>query len=411
VSDPARLPIAGLGIQNLGLGLAPAFGLRAGASACPKPQTNPVQEDRIMTLFSFRRALGTAGRTARRTVVPRCEVLEDRTVPSTFTVMNLNDGGPGSLRDAIAMANANPGADTIVIPPRLTGIILLRSGELLITDSVTITGPGANHVAVSGRIASRIFEVAAGTTDTISGLTISGGNGVANNPSGTSYLDGIGGGILNFGSLTISNCTLSGNTALYGGGIENYGTLTVSGSTLSSNSAGIDGGGIDNIGGTLWVIDSTLSGNSANGGGGPFGATVHGGGGIFNDSDDGPYNFDQGSVLVFGSTLSGNSASNGGGGGIFNSFGILDVLGRTRRRHELRFAAPIPQRSRLRRQRRGVVDLHRAARDACEPVAVWAERHLMALVAPFEGEEFLAGLRIPHLHLTIRTTPGCLARA
>jgi hypothetical protein len=48
-----------------------------------------------------------------RLFVPRLDVLEDRTLPSTFTVLNLHDSGPGSLRQAILDANAHPGADTV----------------------------------------------------------------------------------------------------------------------------------------------------------------------------------------------------------------------------------------------------------------------------------------------------------
>src|SRR5262249_5684554 len=59
--------------------------------------------------------------------------------------------------------------------------------------------------------------------------------------------DGTGGGVLNFGRLTISGCTLSGNTAFGGpgGAIANFGTLAVSACTLSNNiTTGGQGGGI-----------------------------------------------------------------------------------------------------------------------------------------------------------------------
>src|SRR5262249_20804454 len=62
----------------------------------------------------------------RRAVVPRLEHLEDRTVPSMFLVTNLNDSGPGSLRDAIASANLNPGADQIDFALGLQGTITLK---------------------------------------------------------------------------------------------------------------------------------------------------------------------------------------------------------------------------------------------------------------------------------------------
>src|SRR4029077_11648766 len=132
---------------------------------------------------------------------PQLMQLEDRTLPSTFTVLNLNDSGPGSLCAAITAANATPGADTIVFAKGLHGTITLTSGELLITDSVTINGPGANKLSVSGNNASRVFELAAGQDVTISGSTITHGFALDQ-----------GGGFLNDGSnLTLSADVLSGN--------------------------------------------------------------------------------------------------------------------------------------------------------------------------------------------------------
>src|SRR5262245_14441314 len=75
--------------------------------------------------------------------VLRVEALEDRRLLATFTVVNLNDAGPGSLRQSILDANAAPGADEILMPT-LVGEIHLTSGELLITDSVAITGSSAS---------------------------------------------------------------------------------------------------------------------------------------------------------------------------------------------------------------------------------------------------------------------------
>ena len=76
--------------------------------------------------------------------------LEDRIVLSTFTVDNLADSGPGSLRAAITAANANPGADVIAFAHGLRGTVALTSGELGITDDLRIDGPGAGRLAVSG---------------------------------------------------------------------------------------------------------------------------------------------------------------------------------------------------------------------------------------------------------------------
>src|SRR5260370_18701488 len=80
--------------------------------------------------------------------VPCLTVLEDRTVPSTFTVMNLADHGSGSLRDAIVAANQTPGADVIQFQAGLGGVITLTGGSLNITDSLTISGPGGPHLPI-----------------------------------------------------------------------------------------------------------------------------------------------------------------------------------------------------------------------------------------------------------------------
>ena len=56
------------------------------------------------------------------------EQLEDRCVPSTFSVVNLNDNGAGSLRQAILNANATPGPNVINFD--VAGTIQLTSGAL-----------------------------------------------------------------------------------------------------------------------------------------------------------------------------------------------------------------------------------------------------------------------------------------
>jgi predicted outer membrane repeat protein len=194
----------------------------------------------------------------------------------------------------------------------ISGAILLTSGELLVDKSITINGPGAANLAVNGNASSRVFHVGSGTTVTIAGLTITNGN--------VSF--DVGGGIFNdHATLTVTNCTVSGNSASYfgsggtGGGIFNDGefgsaTLTVNNSTFSDNSAselGALGGGIFNDGefgnATLTVNNSTFSGNSS----------ASYGGGIFNDGYRG-----SAPLTLDNSTFSGNSATTSGGG-IFNA--------------------------------------------------------------------------------------------
>src|SRR5262249_49629835 len=101
--------------------------------------------------------------------LPRLEVLEGRCVPSTVT--NLNDAGPGSLREAIALT---PPGGTVDFQAGLTGWIHLSTGELAITKDLTIAGPGATVLAVSGS-GSRVFNIGAAFTVDISGMTIANG--------------------------------------------------------------------------------------------------------------------------------------------------------------------------------------------------------------------------------------------
>ncbi len=118
---------------------------------------------------------------------------------ATLTVVNTNDSGAGSLRQAIA--DAAPG-DTIDFNTGLSGqTITLTTGELLITKNLTITGP-VGGITVSGNHASRVFVIGIGSFVQISDLTISNGK----SPD-------LGGGINNFGTLSLTNSTVSGNTA------------------------------------------------------------------------------------------------------------------------------------------------------------------------------------------------------
>src|SRR5262245_30844029 len=166
---------------------------------------------RSLPTFPRARAAGRRDGVRPRRAVLAVEALEDRTVPSTFTVLNLADSGVGSLRQAVLDANANPGADAIDFGDGLLGTIPLSSGQLSITDSLAIDGPGADQLAVSGSHQSRIFSISSGATVAIAGLTITEGMAV-----------GDGGGILNTGStLTLDRVVLSGNHAIATAGNAN----------------------------------------------------------------------------------------------------------------------------------------------------------------------------------------------
>jgi len=215
---------------------------------------------------------------------------------ATLTVTSTADSGPGTLRAALANASNGDTIDTTGV----SGTILLTSGELLVSNSVTIIGPGPTHLAVDGNATSRVFHITNAISALIAGLTITNGSATAPFPGS------FGGGTYNDRSaLTVSNCGISGNSAASGGGgmYNSHSTLTVVNCNVSGNSAlGGYGGGIYNDGSgshaTLIVFSSTLSSNSA-----------FDGGGIFNNGESSG----TGTVNVTNSTFSSNSASDGGG--------------------------------------------------------------------------------------------------
>src|SRR5437588_7243426 len=103
-----------------------------------------------------------AGR--RAGVRPQLEALEARAVPATLLVSNNLDHGAGSLRQAISDAGSG---DTIHFAPSVHAITL-SSGELDVMKSLTLAGPGASHLSISGNDASRVFNIASGATVTLS---------------------------------------------------------------------------------------------------------------------------------------------------------------------------------------------------------------------------------------------------
>ena len=251
---------------------------------------------------------------------------------ATITVINTNDSGAGSLRQAILDAKAAGGSSTINFDPLLAGDTLkLTSGELDITSNITIDG-GNNNITVDAQGNSRVFDAVHGTS-TINGLTITGGyagntrfdDGGAiqvgtssgfggaeltiSNSTITGSNAAYGGGIaINEGdSLQLTNSTVSGDSALYvGGGIANQGALTLTNSTVSNDSAGYIGGGIASAG-ELTLTNSTLSGNqitASAGGGLPGYASSSAGAGLYNIGAAGLYN----------TTISNNTGASAGGG-------------------------------------------------------------------------------------------------
>lgn len=181
---------------------------------------------------------------------------------TTFTVTNLNDSGAGSLRDAIAQANASGGADTVQFQAGLAGTIALAS-EIVVTDTVNLVGPGAARVTIDGNLSTRLFKVAhsGGTaiTATFSGLTLSNGHA---DEGGAIWATG--------DDVVVNGAVLSGNIANNrGGAIFVAGAdLSIDRTTVSGSQSGSTGGALLFSAGDLSIRRSKIIGNHSQFGGG-----------------------------------------------------------------------------------------------------------------------------------------------
>jgi hypothetical protein len=184
-----------------------------------------------------------------------------------WTVTNNHDDGPGSLRHAISNAAAG---DTIEFALPTPSFIVLRS-SLVINKDLKILGPGPLELFVTRSFwwttpSFRVFRVNSGIV-TIAGMTIL--NGRALNADGAS--DNLGGGILNWGSLTVSNCVIARNEAPtekgghgFGGGIFSLGPLNLVNSTVRDNRASWAGGGVCTFHSEQFTMDGcAVNGNFA----------------------------------------------------------------------------------------------------------------------------------------------------
>ena len=217
---------------------------------------------------------------------------------ATFNVTNNNDSGAGSLRQAILDANGAAGADTITFSGALN--ITLTSGELLVTESVSIEGDtdanaATRNIVIDAGGNSRVFNFTSGSTNSsIDNLEITGGS-----------LAGDGGDLSNGGAA-------AGTPAdVHGAGIFNEGTLEITNSTIDGNGAGAGGGGAPGNGGGggfSGIAGSTGGdgGNGAYGATGSSGAANSGGNGASHSSGQGGFG---------GTTSSGGAGGNSSGSG------------------------------------------------------------------------------------------------
>jgi len=264
------------------------------------------------------------------------KLISTTTAPGSITVTTTDDeinaDGDCSLREAVLAASrdapvdacpAGDGADTINLPPGVYALRLVGdedeaiAGDLDVSTEISILGAGGDQSKIDGTGLHRLFHVLPTGNLTLSGLTLSAGQTLQGKE------DGGGGAIFNQGSLTLSDCTLTGNTAqrrgggLYntgsarlirctvsgnqdigggGGGISNRGTLSLTDCAILGNSSPKHGGGISNNGGRLEMDGGTISGNVAGGSGG------------------GIRNRNNGQITLHGVVLADNSAGDQGGG-------------------------------------------------------------------------------------------------
>jgi hypothetical protein len=208
-----------------------------------------------------------------------------------FTTIQAAMDDPGTIDDAIV---------------EITDPIHTEAG-IVVSKDVTIRGLGAETTIVQAHetpdeAPDRVFLIEEGANVTLESMTIRHGK--------PSAQDEHGGGIYNYGTLTLESCVVTNNTAIGGGGICNYGALTLVNSTVSENTA-VDtappgvfacggGGGIRSGKGTLTLINTTVSGNQS-------GTRYRGAGGGVRIGC-------QCTAVFTNSTISGNSSVHSGGG-------------------------------------------------------------------------------------------------
>jgi len=248
----------------------------------------------------------------------------DDDVGASTIVTTLADSGAGSLRQAVYNAAARPGPDTITFATN--GVIQLTSDLILVNDTVTIAGPGAELLSIRGNGTRSVFWLASGKLSILN-LTIRDGRAPSRGGGiavifGELVLDGItftnnsaveNGGALD-GPATIRRCVFAGNSSdtMNGGAIRSGDSMLITDSTFYGNRAGLRGGAIYHDFGVLTMSNCTVSGNVAN---------DHGGG----------ISLAQGwSLNLRHSTISSNIANNDGigiqdGGGVHNAFGVVSL--------------------------------------------------------------------------------------
>ena len=204
------------------------------------------------------------------------------TITVTTTSDTIDNGdGLCSLREAVIAANTDAafggcvggsGADTITFDAGLSypvTIVLTQTGanedaaltgDLDISGTLTIDGPGAPLLTIDGNQSDRVFEIRSGARVTAHGFTVQHGN--PGSADGGGFL------IDQTGVLTLTTSVIYSNTAASGGGLKTFGTLRMYDSTVEGN----HGGGVRNESGLLTLTNVDVISNT-----GEFGVTNSGG--------------------------------------------------------------------------------------------------------------------------------------
>jgi hypothetical protein len=194
---------------------------------------------------------GTDQRGLPRVVGGQSDIGAFQTQADPVLVTTLADpgrlSGQLSLREAVNLADALPGDNTVSFDPALgAGTVTLTAGQLELSGAPGVrTIDGGNRITVDANHDSRLFLVDAGVQAVLTRLSLGNGNSDA------------GAAVFNSGTLTLANSTLFGNVAIFGGAVYNAGTLTLSGSTLEFDFASYQGGGLYNAG-QLTAFNSTF---------------------------------------------------------------------------------------------------------------------------------------------------------
>ena len=250
--------------------------------------------------------------------------------------------GMVTLREAIVATNNSAGRDTIQFDAAglfaVDQAIALTMGELVVTDELSILGPGRDRLRIDAQGMSRVFELneeveVSRLAISISDLTVTGGATTTESATGggihnrenlnltrvtiegnrTAGREARGGGIFNGGHLAMFDVIVRDNVTTgergRGGGIFSNNLVTIDSSTIVDNRTegrNGDGGGVVNLEGNAAIQNSTIARNTT------MGIDADGGGVYSNTLNNGVSG-----TTVVNSTLSNNKTA-GRGGGYFN---------------------------------------------------------------------------------------------